>query len=78
LINRAEALENERTQNADLRKRIEDLASTSNDINEAENARGKLIPRPRGTAGTSFSIQVAMGLAGSKQKYETYKGLQVS
>ena len=72
------ALENERTQNAELRKQIEDLASTSNNVNGLENGSGKLVPRPRGTAGTNFSIQEAMGLAGSTQKYETYKGLQVS
>jgi len=73
---RLAALENERTHNAELRKQIEDLASISN--NGPENGGGKLIPRPRGTAGTNFSIQEAMGLAGSTQKYETYKGLQVS
>ena len=78
LTNYIEALENERTQNAKLRKHIEDLESTPNDVNGLGNAHGKLIPRPRGTSGTDFSIQEAMGLAGSKQKYETYKGLQVS
>jgi hypothetical protein len=73
---RLAALENERKQNADLRKQIEDLASTSN--NGLENGSGKPIARPCGTAGMNFSIQEAMGLAGSMQKYETYKGLQVS
>jgi hypothetical protein len=35
------------------------------------------IPRPHGTAGTHFSIQEAMGLAGSQKRYETYKTIQV-
>ena len=43
-----------------------------------QDAGNKTVPRPCGTAGIQFSIQQAMGLAGSKQKYETYKGLQVS
>jgi hypothetical protein len=67
------ALEGERMQNAELRKRLEDIASTSN----SENVVIKPIPRPRGTAGTNFSIQEAMGLAGSVKKYETYKAIQV-
>ena len=68
------ALENERRQNAELRRRIEDMSAAT-----AENtpAGRKMIPRPRGTAGTNFSIQEAMGLAKSSKKYETYKGLQV-
>jgi hypothetical protein len=36
-----------------------------------------MIPRPAGTAGTNFSIQVAMGLAGSTKKYDKYKAIQV-
>ncbi|KAJ8077805.1 hypothetical protein PM082_002239 [Marasmius tenuissimus] len=35
-----------------------------------------VIPRPSGVAGKHFSIQIAMGLAGSKQKDMTYRGLQ--
>jgi hypothetical protein len=48
-------------------------------INGAEAAStAKAIPRPRGTAGTNFSIQESMGLSGSAKKYETYKAIQVS
>jgi hypothetical protein len=44
---------------------------------EAANT-AKTIPRPRGTAGTHFSIQESMGLSGTAKKYETYKAIQVS
>jgi hypothetical protein len=70
------ALEAERAQNAELRKRIEDL------IDKAPDGGGgtrtvNIIPRPKGTAGTQFSIQEAMGLSGTTKKYETYKAIQV-
>ena len=68
------ALENERRQNAELRQRVEDMSSTTADNTLAGR---KPIPQPRGTAGSNFSIQEAMGLARSSKKYETYKGLQV-
>ena len=69
----AAELEKERLQNAELRKRIEELPG-----NGGQDTSTKLIPRPKGTAGTNFSIQQAMGLMGSTKKYETYKGIQVS
>jgi hypothetical protein len=69
------ALENEKKQNAELRKRIEDMRCTP--TNGRENGSNKQILRPRGTAGTDFSIQEAMGLSGNTKKYETYKALQV-
>jgi len=68
-------LEQQRLQNAELRKRIEDMAAEQ--ANGGPHAGTKSIPRPQGTAGTNFSIQEAMGLAGSTQKYETYKAIQV-
>ena len=66
-------LEKERLQNAELRKRIEDMPGHV----EQDVASTKPMPRPKGTAGTNFSIQEAMGLTGSVKKYETYKGIQV-
>jgi hypothetical protein len=60
--------------NAKLRQRIEDMSSAT--VNSVLAGR-KQIPWPRGTAGSNFSIQEVMGLAGSSKKYETYKGLQV-
>ena len=65
-------LEKERLQNAELRKRIDDMPGHG-----GHNASEKPIPRPKGTAGTNFSIQEAMGLSGSSKKYETYKVIQV-
>jgi hypothetical protein len=67
-------LEKERLENAELRKRIEDIMPG----NGGQDASAKPIPRPKGTAGTNFSIQQEMGLMGSTKKYETYKGIQVS
>jgi hypothetical protein len=72
-------LAKERTHNAQLQKRIEEIttAEHQNRSGVSQNA-GNMVPRPSGTAGTNFSIQEAMGLAGNKQKYETYKAIQVS
>jgi hypothetical protein len=70
------ALEKEQTQNVELQRRIEGMAE--NPSGSSQSAGSKPIPRPSGTAGTHFSIQEAMGLAGSTKKYETYKALQVS
>jgi hypothetical protein len=75
------ALKKERTQNAHLQKRIEEI-TVPRDQEFASGSQNteinvKPVPRPGGTAGTHFSIQEAMGLAGSKRKYETYKAIQV-
>ena len=53
-------------------------AGHQDDSSGHHDALHNSILRPSGTAGTDFSIQESMGLAGSKQKYETYKALQVS
>ena len=68
------ALEQERLQNAELRKQIEDMGDQ---VNNGSGAVARQIPRPQGTAGTTFSIQEAMGLSGSAKKYGTYKAIQV-
>ena len=36
-----------------------------------------MIPRPAGTAGSKWSIQVEMGLGGTGKKYDLYKAIQV-
>ena len=36
-----------------------------------------MVAKPKGTAGTTYSIQVEMGLAGSKKKNDQYKAIQV-
>jgi hypothetical protein len=69
------ALEKEQMQNAELQRQIEEMMTSENSA--GRNMDSKPIPRPRGTAGTDFSIQEAMGLAGSAKKYETYKAIQV-
>jgi hypothetical protein len=60
---------------AELQKRIAEMVENSTQ-NGGSNP-GSQIPRPDGTAGTHFSIQEAMGLAGSQKRYETYKAIQV-
>jgi hypothetical protein len=72
-------LEQQRLQNAELRKQIEEMTKAQVDGTGTggQDAGTKSIPRPQGTAGTNFSIQEAMGLAGSTKKYETYKAIQV-
>jgi len=70
-------LERQKADNASLRDKLEDA-------NEHQGARGnskpdanEMIPRPKGTAGSNFSIQVEMGLSGSAKKYDKYKAIQV-
>ena len=60
---------------ADLQKQIAEIVEKQNSGDS--NNETRTIPRPNGTAGTHFSIQEAMGLAGSQKKYETYKAIQV-
>jgi hypothetical protein len=63
------ALAEEQVQKRALQKQVDDAAGPNNSA--------KMIPRPGGTAGSNFSIQESMGLAGSTKKYETYKAIQV-
>lgn len=71
-----EALTAERETVAQLQERLEHLedGQAGGDGETSET----LIPRPKGTAGTHWSIQEAMGLAGSEKKHGIYKGLVVS
>jgi len=70
------ALEKERAANIDLRDQLEAAKTMEDGHRNAENT-AEIIPRPSGTAGTHFSIQVAMGLVGTGGKYEKYKAIQV-
>ncbi|KAG6847898.1 hypothetical protein H0H93_005087 [Arthromyces matolae] len=66
-----------RAHNERLEKEL-DLAKKSGttDGNVDTNAKDKpSIPRPDGVAGRDFSIQKAMGLAGSKKKEEKYQSI---
>ena len=70
-------LEREKANNASLQDQLE---AANNHHGAGDNIRVtdcKMIPRPAGTAGTSFSIQVEMGLSGSAKKYNKYKAIQV-
>ena len=44
----------------------------------ANGEKESVIPRPSGTAGNTWSIQVEMGLQGKDKKYDMYKAIQVS
>ena len=71
-----EALEKERADNMELRDQLEAATATMEEENGGGDGKA-LIPRPSGTAGTDFSIQVAMGLEGVGKRYEKYKAIQV-
>lgn len=80
-IYNTENLFDERQANDDLRARLAELethAEMGTGQPTTDTMTIKMIPRPKGTAGTNWSIQTEMGLAGSKNKRETYKALQVS
>lgn len=71
------ALEKERADNMKLRDQLE-AANTVDDENGRGGGEGsEMISRPSGTAGTNFSIQIAMGLGGAGRRYEKYKAIQV-
>ena len=67
-----EALSAERETVARLQEQLKQL-----DENEQE-VTGDMVPRPKGTAGADWSIQEAMGLAGSEKKHGIYRALVVS
>lgn len=69
-----DALEREKANNAELQEQL-------NYPKEHDDKEGRyvLIPRPEGTAGSTYSIQDQMGLAGDvgTKKYDQYKAIQV-
>lgn len=64
----------EKAHSESLRNQLED--ATERPGGDKSNAHD-MIPRPAGTAGTNFSIQVEMGLSGTTKKYDKYKAIQV-
>jgi hypothetical protein len=67
-----DALNKAQAENVSIRERM----------NREMNAPGNnetqtMIQRPKGMAGTDFSIQEGMELSGSKKGYNIYKGIQV-
>jgi hypothetical protein len=73
----ADALEREKSNNASLRDQLEEANNHHRARDNIRLTDHEMIPRPAGTAGTNFSIQVAMGLSGSTKKYDKYKAIQV-
>jgi len=74
-------LEEERASNQDLQDKLkvqQDKADKALAMADDEDADEGSIPRPRGSSGNGFSIQVAMGLATSDKKKAIYTGVQVS
>ena len=69
---------------ADLKKQKEESEALCQDLGTNGKGKGgakkvKMIPRPKGTLGTHWSIQIEMGLEGpGKKKYGRYKAIQVS
>lgn len=55
-----------------LQKRLDAYEAT-----QQVNVQPERVARPKGTAGSHWSIQVEMGLDGSTKKYDTYKAIQV-
>ena len=70
-----DALEWERVNNVNLHNELEDANGAKGN---RKWSASDIIPRRAGTAGTNFSIQVAMGLSGSSKKNNKYKAIQVS
>jgi len=69
-------LKNKKARNAELQEKLDEggeLQSAGSNERDVHD----MIPRPKGTAGTNFSIQEEMGLAGSTKKYDKYKAIQV-
>lgn len=65
--------------NAALQKKLDDGNRTGGDGSAAAaQPEPAVIPRPKGTAGKDFTIQIAMGLSGVGKKDDNYKCIQVS
>jgi len=67
-----DALNKAQAENARICERLNKESNTGGSDKTQER-----IPRPKGTAGTDFSIQEEMGLSGSTKGYDIYKGIQV-
>ena len=66
-------LKKSKAANAALQEQLNDVAN----LRQGDDREQNLILKPKGTAGTHYSIQVEMGLSGSKKKNNQYKGVQV-
>ncbi|KAG6805176.1 hypothetical protein H0H92_000416 [Tricholoma furcatifolium] len=73
-------LEKERERNEDLERQVQEAVRLAEERDIAEKMAevpAESIPRPVGTAGQDWGIQMAMGLGRSARKDEIYKGIQV-
>ena len=70
------ALKKAETDNAKLQELL-DGAKTAGEVGAANDEDNVMIPRPSGTAGSAWSIQMEMGLQGTGKKYDMYKAIQV-
>lgn len=71
-------LERQKEEADELRKQL--VTNTPNEGNSSTAKKTqKIVPRPKGTAGTQWNIQIEMGLGGKgEKKYDRYKAIQVS
>jgi hypothetical protein len=70
------ALEKAVADNAELQEQL-NRATEGGAAGGANKEDSPMIPRPAGTAGSKWSIQVEMGLGGTGRKYDSYKAIQV-
>jgi hypothetical protein len=68
--------EKEKANNAALQEQLDRVGEQGGQGDKHETVNS--IPKPQGTAGKDYSIQIEMGLSGSKKKHEKYCAIQVS
>ncbi|PBK60063.1 hypothetical protein ARMSODRAFT_982617 [Armillaria solidipes] len=69
-----EELAQEQSSNAELQKKLDEIVKSGGTSTDTE---GPTIPRPKGVAGTYFSIQVEMKLTMTLEKTLKYKAIQI-
>ena len=68
--------EKEKAEKAALQEKLEGIEEQ--DGHGGKHGPVNSIPKPKGTAGKDYSIQIEMGLSGSKKKHKKYMAIQVS
>jgi hypothetical protein len=72
------ALKKAEANNAKLQELLDDAKAVGEMGSTNDEDEDAMIPRPSGTAGSAWSIQVEMGLEGKGKKYDMYKAIQAS
>lgn len=67
-----EALEKQKADNAALQEKINEASMATN-----KDPGAPKVPKPKGTAGTDYSIQIEMGLSGTTKKKAKYLSIMV-